>query len=1664
MKIYLFNPAVVARLADLLHQGLIMNRKFQPYEAHLGYILQFMADFNLYGCDYLRATKFMFRSPVPDYRSGLDSERTWHSRSIDPTMITDNSALPRASYCAIEVDICVQDIANRRDIEERRIHHDFIERLHPLASDTKLVPSLASLWKDEAKRRKMRMGNAIPGSSPFPPDALLPMSSTTRATQTPTWIQEEMYRSKLQRQIDAEGQICGDTLSFRNFVTAHPLGSKVRTVLRSVEDLFPDTLARDMALGHDSSEYDPRFHSTKIEVDEKGIFTFTQKHYIQNDTEAIFNEAEIVNTPWKQGFIGDEIKASQEGKHHSSRKFGPDSKSLQGITHSCLVTARPPSVPIFKSLLNFVEQYNWLEVQAPRDSIRQGYKKRKRVTSVTVDTKRICRERAESPKANYRFVKLPKESTKAPSSQLRKSHVVRRSSQGNIKMSFPIVRDPNDHVNKQRLSLKANSQQSEDEITSGYNKMKTPSRIISCLNIQNTANETQKNQVSCSIGLNVEKPALHFSSLSATPNLTSSIPVCTAITEALEIQKVVRAVSQSTYGANIFIVQSLPPTLDEVVSTISVHGLPDVVYKSPYYSESKDAPVRSVEFTGKEYCLLDNSVSCLPEFNPCGHIASIHDVSESNGHDTRYTKKMQLLDTDCSISYWEFSMLPPSYEQVQRWAQAVTEENRRKNTSTCTKNDYPCLKFFQHTKHHLSQIEAKSPKNKHDFKLSQKNKSTSIQHEEQYMSILSVEIHVSTRPGFVPNPEHDEVKAVFWAAKQNGNSSRSSDTTSSPKNKLIERGIIVVSEDGRLAHCMRKQSPGIDVLDEPSELDMLSRLISLVREIDPDILTGYEVHGSSWGYLIDRAKAKYEFDLRDELSRIKLQSHSRTGRDNDSWGFKKTSSITITGRHVINIWRSMRSELNLLQYTMENVVWHLCHKRLPKYSWDTLTSWYVSSHPRDLGRVLRYYLNRTTLDLDILDLNELIPRTSEQARLLGVDFFSVFARGSQFKVESIMFRIAKPENFVLVSPNRKQVGGQNALECLPLVMEPQSQFYNSPLVVLDFQSLYPSVIIAYNYCYSTFLGRVSEWRGTNKMGFATYDRPQGLLKLLQDEINISPNGMLFVKPTIRKSLLARMLTEILETRVMVKSGMKQDKEDRALQQLLNNRQLALKLLANVTYGYTSASFSGRMPCAEIADAIVQTGRETLERAIAFIHATEKWGAEVVYGDTDSLFVYLPGRSRAQAFEIGNEMAKAITRQNPQPIKLKFEKLYHPCVLLAKKRYVGYKYECPDQELPEFDAKGIETVRRDGTPAEQKIEEKSLRLLFETQDLSRVKKYFQAQCRKIMTGDVGIQDFCFAKEVKLGTYSERGLPPPGALVATKKMARDERMEPQYGERVPYVVIAGAPESRLADRCVSPEVLVMDASKALDAEYYINKNLIPPLDRIFSLVGANVRSWWEEMPKVQRIRRVGPQYVEGKNGVSGGMRTLESYMRSGNCMLCGVKIKRPLSFILLNSRETNWEKEACLEKDVASRRRKIHDVEPSGNVDEDSPDNLEFENSGSSLSSYDKYSAGSATKVEPGDGGKNTNTTMGEEPICKRCAQNTGETVAKLHQQLADEQKKMVDLVKVCQTCEGAMPLEDTRCESLDCPVWYNRMRQAARLRTEESAVRNVLNMLDTTVEW
>ncbi|KAH6874945.1 hypothetical protein B0T10DRAFT_200742 [Thelonectria olida] len=1495
LKIYMFNPIVMTRLADLLQQGAIMKNKFQPYEAHLQYLLQFMTDYNLYGCNYLDTSNAHFRSPVPNHDQGSNSSHLWHDWSIPAELITNETTLPRVSHCSIEVDLCVQDILNRNLVKERSLHHDFVERTSPLPNDLKLVHSMAGLWKDETKRRKRKIQHLGQGNSPFPPEVLVSMSADPRPSQSQGWIHEEEYRDQIRDLITAERGVT--ELSFDAFTKPKPFEDEVKTALQSVEDLFPSNLIPALGILSQVGQ-DP---AASIVVDERKASQLEgHDDFPPNDSdeEAI---ATLVSLGEKDPAKGSRATSSRSNGDESDIATYPDALhetdelSLLGICQSGLLTGKLPDIPLTQDLLDIADA-DGLIGRTPKllqPDVLNRIKSKRSLPDVSSSSHPAKRSKLnESLSASPKVLGQIDGQNRARSVESRSnlsasqrppqasppSQFSNETTGSNQTLNFAIVKDQNDPSTKLRLSQRSqlSSSQRSDEGKPRKHVSFNPSTLIP--HGEGTGSQSESFQFSSLPSSGLDGLELEGDSQDKT-------------------QRVIGSLSDS----RVLIISALPPSSSVVAVSLKDYQLPDAIHQDAYYGREKDVPARTREYAGREFRLEGNTLPFLPQFDPTGTSLVSYGLKQNSSLDKIATgREYERQSKGCTWRSWEFAKPPPPCDEVKAWWEKKTQRATEEPTSSylATPRDY------------FSQIEGPTPKNKHGYKYSQAKKSTSVEHEVQYMSTMSLEVHVNTRAKFVPNPEEDEVQCIFWALKSDGtmlDSQHSLDAN--------QVGIVVLSNDSDLPRQMQRQTR-TEVVEEKSELDLMVRMVEIVRTHDPDILTGYEVHGSSWGYLIERARLKYDYNLCDEFSRMKTSSHGRFGKENDRWGFNTTSTIRVTGRHMVNIWRAMRGELNLLQYTMENVVWHLLHRRIPHYAWKTLTTWYTNGKHRDLNRLLQYYQDRTKLDIEILEANELVARTSEQARLLGVDFFSVFSRGSQFKVESIMFRIAKPENLILVSPSRKQVGGQNALECLPLVMEPQSAFYNSPLLVLDFQSLYPSVMIAYNYCYSTFLGRITTWRGMNKMGFTEYKRQQGLLALLEDDINIAPNGMMYAKTGIRKSLLAKMLTEILETRVMVKSGMKQDKDDRALQQLLNNRQLALKLLANVTYGYTSASFSGRMPCSEIADSIVQTGRETLEKAVAFIHSVERWGAEVVYGDTDSLFVYLKGRTKAQAFEIGNEMAKAVTEMNPQPIKLKFEKVYHPCVLLAKKRYVGYKYESPDQINPEFDAKGIETVRRDGTPAEQMIEEKTLRLLFETADLSQIKAYFQQQCGKIMRNNVSVQDFCFAKEVRLGTYSDKGPPPAGALISTKRMLEDARAEPQYGERVPYVVITGAPGARLIDRCVAPEELLSHPHWQLDAGYYISKNLIPPLERIFNLVGANVRQWYDEMPKVRRVHR--------GTTMSGKKRTLESYMKSTHCLVCRAKFAHKDSPLCPRCRTNVPASLMALQNRVATEERRLQEV--------------------------------------------------------------------------------------------------------------------------------------------
>lgn len=132
------------------------------------------------------------------------------------------------------------------------------------------------------------------------------------------------------------------------------------------------------------------------------------------------------------------------------------------------------------------------------------------------------------------------------------------------------------------------------------------------------------------------------------------------------------------------------------------------------------------------------------------------------------------------------------------------------------------------------------------------------------------------------------------------------------------------------------------------------------------------------------------------------------------------------------------------------------------------------------------------------------------------------------------------------------------------VIEPKRGYYSDPIATLDFSSLYPSIIMAHNLCYTTLL-TVSKKRELN---------------IEEDQITATPSNSLFIKSTVRKGILPEILENLLAARKKAKTELKQE-TDPLKQKVLDGRQYALKVSANSVYGFTGAQM-GKLPCLEIS--------------------------------------------------------------------------------------------------------------------------------------------------------------------------------------------------------------------------------------------------------------------------------------------------------------------------------------------------------------------------------------------------------------------------------------------------------------------------------------------------
>lgn len=303
----------------------------------------------------------------------------------------------------------------------------------------------------------------------------------------------------------------------------------------------------------------------------------------------------------------------------------------------------------------------------------------------------------------------------------------------------------------------------------------------------------------------------------------------------------------------------------------------------------------------------------------------------------------------------------------------------------------------------------------------------------------------------------------------------------------------------------------------------------------------------------------------------------------------------------------------------------------------------------------------------------------------------------------------------------------------------------------------------------------------------------------------------------------------------------------------------------------------------LADTIVECGRKTLTKAMNLANQwgrEQKWrGAKVIYGDTDSLFVKLPGRSYKEAFDFGEELCKAVTDDNPPPVQLKLEKVYLGSIMQTMKRYCGMKYEFKEQKKPTFEAKGIETIRRDQCALTQKVLKNALITLFRD-GIEGVKEYLFRQWSQIEAGQIPVSDFILTGRVR-SKYRGGKEGPVQAVLAKRMGEADPGRIIRHKERLPYVIVATPGITfRLKDCVLTPmELLERWDAYTIHSAYYIERHVNAALNRCLGLAPhwVDVNAWYQSCPKPRRRIHFWPVRSRSRAMIT-------TYFGSDVCSLC------------------------------------------------------------------------------------------------------------------------------------------------------------------------------------
>ncbi len=545
-----------------------------------------------------------------------------------------------------------------------------------------------------------------------------------------------------------------------------------------------------------------------------------------------------------------------------------------------------------------------------------------------------------------------------------------------------------------------------------------------------------------------------------------------------------------------------------------------------------------------------------------------------------------------------------------------------------------------------------------------------------------------------------------------------------------------------------------------TEEEVLTNFNRLVYEKDPDILIGYNIDGYDLPVIEYRMK-KYNLSL--DIGRDKSKGRRI---NNQFWRAK--------GRIISDVWWNVKKYLHPKHETLNYVAQELLNEG--KDDVDRLRI--VEEYQNRPADVINYCIKDADLTRQIMEKMRVVERNMFMSTVTKLPLEDTTNGGTSNYVDSLLIRLADRRGIAVpmtASTNLKDraiEGGH---------VESIGAGLYDMVVVLDFKSMYPSMIMKYNICFST---------------------------LSNDGTIISPTGARFLDPSVRKGIIPELLRSLMERRDEVKSMMRNASGDQKV--YLDGVQNALKILMNTFYGVLASAFY-RFTNPELGASVTAFARETILNLIGDL---KKEGFRVIYGDTDSVFIESKKGNVAEAVALGKQLSSDISKK--LNVIIEFEKIMDPFFSHgAKKRYVG-TIVYPEQDRGQMLVRGYEVRRTDSFD----LQSEALQTVFDylmKRDMEGARTYAENIVRRLLEGDrtLGIEKLVISRSVKDENSYANADSMANVRAARKLQERGERFIP--GMKVSWIVT----DSNVTPQEVEPYVDGEDFTGEPDWQYYARR---------------------------------------------------------------------------------------------------------------------------------------------------------------------------------------------------------------------------------------------------